>query len=82
VSLMGMIVLAYVIEFITDKKQVNNVTNMVMGAFNLKPENSLSEQLANDVETLTKATFDTVKKIGETIITDGKKSGDKPEEKK
>lgn len=82
ISLMGMIVLAYVIEFITDKKQVNNVTNMIMGAFNLKPENSLSEQLANDVETLTKATYDTVKKIGETIITDGKKSGDKPEEKK
>ncbi|MBO4625861.1 MAG: hypothetical protein J5679_01110 [Alphaproteobacteria bacterium] len=75
-TLMGMVVLVYVVNFI--QGQINQVSNMVMSAFDLKPENSLSEQLANDVESLTKATFDTIKKVGETITS----SNDKKEEKK
>ena len=70
-TIMGTTVLVYVINFI--QEQIPNVTNMVMNAFNLKPENSLSEQLANDMETLTKATFDTIKKIGTTIVSGGVK---------
>lgn len=79
-TVMGTVVLVYVVNFISD--QIPNVTNMVMTAFNLKPENSLSEQLANDVETLTKATFDTVKKIGTTIISGGEKKDEKKDDKK
>lgn len=74
-TIMGTVVLVYVINFIAG--QIPNVTNMVMSAFNLKPENSLSEQLANDVETLTKATFDMVKEVGSTIISGGEKKDDK-----
>lgn len=48
-TLMGMVVLIYVINFIQD--QIPNVTNMVMSAFNLKPETKLSAQLANNIET-------------------------------
>ena len=79
-TIMGTVVLVYVVNFIAG--QIPNVTNMVMTAFNLKPENSLSEQLANDIETLTKATFDTVKKIGTTIISGGEKKEEKKDDKK
>lgn len=78
-TVMGTVVLVYVINFIQDK--IPEVTNMVMSAFNLKPENSLSEELANDVETLTKATFNTVKTIGATIISGGEKKEEKTEKK-
>jgi len=80
ITLMGMVALIYVINFIQD--QIPNVSNMVMSAFNLNPEKSLSEQLANDVETLTKATFDTVKKVGATIISGGDKKEEKKDDKK
>ena len=80
ITLMGMVALIYVINFIQD--QIPNVSNMVMSAFNLNPEKSLSEQLANDVETLTKATFDTVKKVGTTIISGGDKKEEKKDDKK
>lgn len=80
ITLMGMVALIYVINFIQD--QIPNVSNMVMSAFNLNPEKPLSEQLANDVETLTKATFDTVKKVGTTIISGGDKKEEKKDDKK
>lgn len=80
ITLMGMVALIYVINFIQD--QIPNVSNMVMSAFNLNPEKTLSEQLANDVETLTKATFDTVKKVGATIISGGDKKEEKKDDKK
>ena len=79
-TVMGTVVLVYVINFIQD--QIPQVTNMVMSAFNLKPDNSLSEQLANDVETLTRATFNTVKQIGATIISGGEKKEEKKDDKK
>ena len=79
-TIMGTVVLVYVIDFI--QKEIPNVTNMIMSAFNLKPDNSLSEQLANDVETLTSATFNTVKKIGATIISGGEKKEEKKDDKK
>ena len=79
-TVMGTVVLIYVINFIQD--QIPQVTNMVMSAFNVKSENTLSEQLANDVETLTKATFDTVKKIGSAVISNGEQKEKKKEDDK
>ena len=76
-TLMEIVVLVYVVSFISDKKQIDSVTKMILSAFSVDAKNDLSEQLANDVETLTRATFDTVKKIGETVITQGEKKDDK-----
>ena len=70
-TIMGTVVLVYVISYL--QTQIDQVKNMIMSAFNLKPENSLSEQLANDMETLTKATFNTIKTVGATIISGGEK---------
>lgn len=74
-TVMGTVVLVYVINFI--QSQIPKVTEMVMSAFNLKPENTLSEQLANDAETLTSAAFNTAKNIGSIIINHGEKKEDK-----
>ena len=79
-TIMGTVVLVYVVNFIQD--QIPKVTNMVMSAFNLQPDNSLSEQLANDVEILTRATFDTVKKVGATILSGGENKEEKKDGKK
>ena len=84
-GIVSIVVLLYVINFI--QGQINQVSNMIMSVFNLKPENTLSEQLANDTETLTRATFDTFKSVGKTFIAsnfqkeDGKKEEDKDNKK-
>ena len=74
-TVMGTVVLVYVINFIQD--EIPKISKMVLSAFNVDVKNDLSEQLANDVETLTSATFNTVKKIGATIISGGEKKDDK-----
>ena len=74
-TITGTVVLVYVIDFI--QKEIPNVSKMILSAFNVQSKNDLSEQLANDVETLTRATFDTVKKIGATVISGGEKKDDK-----
>ena len=79
-TIMSTVVLVYVINFI--QEQIPQVSNMVMSAFNLKPENKLSEQLANDAETLTKAAFNVVKNVGQTVLSGGEKTSDKKEDKK
>ena len=72
-TVMGTVVLVYVINFLTDKKQIEEVTKMVLSAFNVDANNKYSEQLANDAMQLTSATFDTVKKVGKIVISGGKK---------
>lgn len=67
------IVLVYVLNFIYS--QIPQVTKMILGAFDAPSENALSEQLANDAETLTRAAFNTAKKIGATIISGGEDKG-------
>lgn len=82
-TIMGVAVLVYVINFITSRKQISEVTKMVLSAFNVDAKNDISEQLANDAMTLTSAAFKTVKEIGSTIISSGeKKNDDKKESKK
>lgn len=74
-TIMGTVVLVYVINFIQSK--IPDVTDMVLSAFNVKSENKLSEQLANDAMTLTNATINTVKNVGKIIINGGEKKDDK-----
>lgn len=82
-TIMGTVVLVYIINYL--QSQIGQVQKMILSAFNLQPENQLSEQLANDMETLTKATFNTIKTVGATIISGGEKKDeakDGKEEKK
>ena len=74
-TVMGTVVLVYVINFI--QSQIPKVTDMVLSAFNVKPENKLSEQLANDAMQLTSNMFNTAKQVGATIISGGKNKDDK-----
>ena len=70
ITLGSAIVLVYVLNYIYS--QIPQVTNMVLGAFNVSAENKLSEQLAVDAMKLTTAVAETAKKIGTTIINGGK----------
>ena len=79
-TVMGTLVLVYVINFI--QKEIPNVTKMVLAAFNVQLDNKYSEQLANDSMQLTTATFETIKKVGTTIISGGEKKQDKQDDKK
>ncbi len=76
-TIMGTLVLVYVINFI--QKKIPEVTEMIMSVFNMKPENKLSEQLADDAMRLTTATINTVKSVGATIASGGVKKEDKKE---
>jgi len=68
-SLMGAVVLIYVLNFIYE--QIPQVTKMVLGAFGVSEEHKLGDQLAQDAMNLTKATINVAKKIGETVISGG-----------
>lgn len=81
-SVMGIVVLAYVINYLTDKKLISQVTDMVLSAFNVKSENKLSEQLANDAMQLTSDMYDVVKTVGSTVISGITKKEGKKETKK
>ena len=71
ITLGSAIVLVYVLNYIYS--QIPQVTNMVLGAFNVSADNKLGEQLADDAMKLTTAAAQTMKKIGATIINGGKK---------
>ena len=79
-TIMGTVVLVYVIGFI--QEQIPQVTNMVLSAFNVKSENQLSEQLANDAGALTKAAFTAVKNIGKVVLSGGEQKEEKKDNKK
>ena len=73
---------SYVINYLTDKKLISQVTDMVLSAFNVKSENKLSEQLANDAMQLTSDMYDVVKTVGSTVISGiTKKEGQKETKK-
>lgn len=74
-TLISCVVLIYVLNFIYS--QIPQVTSMVLSAFDVKTENSISEGLANDAEKLTTLVVNATKKLGSSII--GK---DKEEKKK
>ena len=72
ITLGSAIVLVYVLNYIYS--QIPQVTNMVLGAFNVSADNKLGEQLADDAMKLTTAAAQTMKKIGATIINGGQKN--------
>lgn len=72
ITLGSAIVLVYVLNYIYS--QIPQVTNMVLGAFNVSADNKLGEQLADDAMKLTTVAAQTMKKIGATIINGGKKN--------
>ena len=81
ITLMGAVVLGYVVNFLAD--QIPGIKTMVLDTFGVKADNSLSEKLANDTEKLTKLAFDYAKRTGEKIIgRDEKKDDGKSADKK
>ncbi len=74
-TLMGAIVLVYVLNFIYG--QIPQVTKMILNTFGVSEEHKLGDQLANDAMNLTKATINVAKKIGETVISGGDKKESK-----
>ncbi len=74
-TLASAIVLIYVVNFIAD--HVSDVTKMVLDAFGVSEEKSLSEEMANNALNLTKQVYNTAKQIGTTIISGGEKDGSK-----
>lgn len=78
-TFMGVVVLAYVINFISSK--IPDVTKMVLTAFNVQTENTLSENVANDAMALTSAALKKIKSVGQTIISKGEKKDDKKTDK-
>ena len=49
---------------------------MVLSVFNIEQEDKLSQQMANDMETLAGLFVDKVKTVGSTIINKGEKPKD------
>lgn len=68
-TITGVIALVYVISYITDK--IPTVSKMILSAFNLQSENSLSEKLGNDMMQLTSSAFNSVKNAAKTVISGG-----------
>ncbi len=79
-TLMGCIVLVYVINFLSD--QIKSVTTMVMSVFDVSEENKLGEQLGNDILKVSENIIKTTKDIGKAIITGGEAKEEKKTEKK
>ena len=74
-TLISCVVLIYVLNFIYS--QIPQVTSMILSAFDVKTENSISEGLANDAEKLTTLVVNATKKLGSSII--GKDKEEKKE---
>ena len=76
-TITGTIVLLYLINFL--QEQIPQVKEMILAAFNVKTETSMSEQLAQDTGKLTKSMLDYTKGVGLAFLTGGEKApgGDK-----
>lgn len=80
VTLVGMIVLIYVLNYIY--KQIPNVSKMILNTFGVTEENKMSENMANDAEKLVGLITNGIKNVGSKIINNGdKKSDDKSDTK-
>lgn len=66
ITLMGAIVLIYVLNFIYG--QIPQVTKMILGAFNVSNENKLSEQLADDAMKLAKNIANAATTAGKALV--------------
>ena len=88
ITLVSMIVLLYVLDYIYSK--VPDVSKMILDTFGVTSENSMSEQMADDAETLVGTITAGIKSVHEKIkgdentkkATDKKESGDKTMDKK
>ena len=72
-SIMGITVLVYVINFITG--QIPQVTKMILSAFNVEENNKESEKLAAEAMKLSSLAVDAVKQAGKIVMSGGKSSG-------
>ncbi|MDR1338307.1 MAG: hypothetical protein LBJ73_04760 [Rickettsiales bacterium] len=79
-TLMGCVVLMYVVDFLA--VQIPQVTKMVMSAFDVQDNNKLSEEMANNAMKVAGNIAKTVKDIGATIINGGEKKEENKEDKK
>lgn len=66
ITLWGAIVLVYIINYLC--AQIPNVKSMVLDVFNVKAENELSEQLADDAMRLTKVAAGAVKTAAKGMV--------------
>ena len=74
ITLIQVIVLVYVLNFIYS--QIPQVTNMILGAFNVSSENKLNEELANNVMGLTDLAVNKLKSGAKIVFSGGKGGGD------
>ena len=87
-TLMGMVALVYVINFIQD--QIPQVTKMIMDAFNVNPESKagdkigtdIREKIEKDIGNLYDAGIDKLKQVGKTAIAGGEIKEEKKDAKK
>lgn len=79
-TLGGAVILVYVLNYIYG--QIPQVTKMILNTFGVEEENKLSEQMANDAETLVGLVTNGFKKVGGLIVNGGEKKegGDKPKD--
>lgn len=73
VTLMGAVVLVYVVNYLTSLAP--EVTKMVLGAFDVTPENSISEGLANDAMQVGKNIIEATKKTVAAVSTPSTQAG-------
>lgn len=68
-SLGSCIILMYVLNYLYT--QIPNVKKMILNAFNVSEKTDISESLANDATTLTKAAYNTVKSGVQKVVSGG-----------
>ncbi|MFQ6739277.1 MAG: hypothetical protein ACLRFJ_01220 [Alphaproteobacteria bacterium] len=81
ITLVGSIVLVYVLNFIYE--QIPQVTNKIMDAFNIKlDKNEVGDKVADDIMGLTKDVWELGKTVAKTVVTHGEAKDDKKDDKK
>ncbi|MBQ0013122.1 MAG: hypothetical protein KBS86_00935 [Proteobacteria bacterium] len=81
ITLVGSIVLVYVLNFIYE--QIPQVTNKIMDAFSIKLEkNAIGDKVADDIMGLTKNVWELGKGVAKAIVTHGESTDDKKDDKK
>ncbi len=69
ITLIAMVVMVYIVNYISSLAP--DVTKMVLSAFNVSADNSISEGLANDAMQLTKNIVNTTTRAATTVISGG-----------
>lgn len=69
ITLVGMIALLYVVNYLY--KQIPKISKMILDAFGVSSENSMSEGIANDAEKLVGFITNGIKSVGSKIVNGG-----------